>query len=663
MKIQFAGCSLYRIPDRAGIIRQILTLLLVSVSISVMAAPDLTTFFPIGVAQQPTNKFATWKGRGINTVVDVPQQHLTNLWSAHAAAQGLYMIRGPMPNAADDIGNANLLAWAHPDEPDRHMNQPPEVMLAEYQNWKSIDPNREVFINFTGGRILLNNPSEGPCQGPICYSNYIQSADWICNDIYPVTGYFSRNTLYWVGQVIDWLAPLSAGRPQFAYIETSDQGIPNSTHPGVTPGEFRAEIWDAIIHGARGIIYFPLVLAPSFNFDGTPTNVVAEMTAQNAVITSLANVLQRPIDPPAIGAAVNFPLEAGWRSTGTEDYFIVLNLTNATKNSQAITLSGISASTATVYGENRTVPISNGVIIDSFAPHERHIYVVDNCGGNNARSGSWAMKGLLPAATSWDEFYQINSGIQPDTAYTASIWVRGSGSLQLRVLNGAWGSVIQSVRCDATSQWQQYTVSFNTGTNTQLNFVLIDAYTDTGGTMYLDDAFLGPTGGVNQLRNAGFENGNTDWNKDPIFTIEQSTSGPCNNHAVVGQIPNTTSWKEFYQINSGIAQNTGYTATIWARGTGSVQLRVLAGSWGAVIQSMQITATSDWQPFTMTFNTGANAQLNFVVIDGYDPGGAMYFDNAFLGVAGGANKLRNSDFENGNTDWVFDDIFSVVEGP
>jgi hypothetical protein len=303
------------------------------------------------------------------------------------------------------------------------------------------------------------------------------------------------------------------------------------------------------------------------------------------------------------------------------------------------------------------------VITDNFAAHDRHIYIVDNCGGNNARSGSWAMKGDLPSTTSWQEFYQINSGIQPNTAYTASIWVRGSGSLQLRVLNGSWGSVIQSVRCDAGSQWQQYSVSFNTGTNTQLNFVLIDAYTDTGGTMYLDDAFLGPTGGVNQLRNPGFENGNTDWAKDAIFTIEQSTGGSCNNHSVLGVVPSTVSWKEFYQINSGIQPNTQYTATIWARGAGSVQLRILAGSWGSVIQSLPITATSDWQAFTTTFNTGANTQLNFVVIDAYDVGGNMYFDNAFLGVGGGANVLRNADFENGSVDWVFDDIFSVIEGP
>jgi len=102
----------------ANITKKIVTLLLACIGMSVMAAPaDLTTFFPIGVAQQPTNRFVTWKDRGINTLVDVPEGHSLEGWSAAAIQQGLYMIRRPNANPSADIGNANLLAWAHPLHP------------------------------------------------------------------------------------------------------------------------------------------------------------------------------------------------------------------------------------------------------------------------------------------------------------------------------------------------------------------------------------------------------------------------------------------------------------------------------------------------------------------------------------------------------------------
>jgi hypothetical protein len=43
--------------------------------------------------------------------------------------------------------------------------------------------------------------------------------------------------------------------------------------------------------------------------------------------------------------------------------------------------------------------------------------------------------------------------------------------------------------------------------------------------MYIDDTFLGPTGGSNQLPNAGFESGNSFWNIDGggqgVYTIGQ----------------------------------------------------------------------------------------------------------------------------------------------
>jgi hypothetical protein len=57
--------------------------------------------------------------------------------------------------------------------------------------------------------------------------------------------------------------------------------------------------------------------------------------------------------------------------------FFVLNLSPQAADHQAIALHGTgSATSATVYGENRTVQISNDTITDNFGPYAVHIYQV-----------------------------------------------------------------------------------------------------------------------------------------------------------------------------------------------------------------------------------------------------------------------------------------------
>jgi hypothetical protein len=70
------------------------------------------------------------------------------------------------------------------------------------------------------------------------------------------------------------------------------------------------------------------------------------------------------------------PLQVTWRRSSGHSYFFVLNL-SPTASHQIIALSGVgSATSATVYGENRTVQISGGTISDNFGPYAVHIYQV-----------------------------------------------------------------------------------------------------------------------------------------------------------------------------------------------------------------------------------------------------------------------------------------------
>jgi hypothetical protein len=114
-----------------------------------------------------------------------------------------------------------------------------------------------------------------------------------------------------VGQEVTQLRRLAGSKPVFVFIES---GAFAAGNPVITPDQFRGEVWEAIIHGARGIFYFPVQVTPHFKYDVTPPAVAAEMTKQDATITKLADVLQGTINPRSLGATVPAPLQVAWRS-------------------------------------------------------------------------------------------------------------------------------------------------------------------------------------------------------------------------------------------------------------------------------------------------------------------------------------------------------------
>jgi hypothetical protein len=346
-----------------------------------------TTFFPIGASWQPHANFATWAARGINTVYVIPRDWWypysdeLEAWETGAISAGLKTIRTPRQTPSADIGDTTLLAWDLNDEPElKGLNA--AQMVAVYKQLRAVDATRPVGVNFAGTSLLALSGFAAP--GDTVYTNMIAGADWVAQDIYPVATVPSPNNgnLALIGQAVDKVTSLAGGRPAFCYIESANQMLGNNVGP--TADQLRAELWSAIIHGARGIFYYatswgghtPIVLS-EIVADNTVSGVATEMGTQHARITGMATILQTSINPAALGVTVPSPLEVGWRISGGTNYVIVLNLSNATHNAQAITLSGAFAgSSSVVRGESRSVGISGGVITDDFTAYAVHIYEV-----------------------------------------------------------------------------------------------------------------------------------------------------------------------------------------------------------------------------------------------------------------------------------------------
>jgi hypothetical protein len=346
------------------------------------AAEPLRSFFPLAADLQPTSSFPHWKDLGMNTLIREVGD--IDLWTQAANTAGLRMIRSPRPVASADNNERGLLAWMAQDEIDGQGDPQIAPTQNAYRSLKSVNP-RPYLINF-GGDWVLNPtlPASGPgiCNGPgdtgdeTCYPGFLAAEDWVSHDIYPFKSYAGDISV--LTRTLDKLRRWAGGKPQFAYIGlTAIYGDSGFVQP--TPAQVTATIWAAIVHGARGIFYFPHGNCdPCTTNDSVPPDVAAEVKRQNATITSLTDTLQSAVNPAGFGVDAMPPLEAGWRFDGAGGtYLIVVNTSGSTVNAVMPLCGPRPTAPITVYGENRTVGMAGLLSVqDMFAPYAVHIYVV-----------------------------------------------------------------------------------------------------------------------------------------------------------------------------------------------------------------------------------------------------------------------------------------------
>jgi hypothetical protein len=335
-------------------------------------------FFIIGVWSQPTYNFDKWKRRGINTLMKyegLSGSVSLESWISAANSKGLYQIREERDDPAQDKDEPLLLAWTANDEPDIYSVYH-QALKPDYEYFKAADPDRPVTINFAGS--MVNGWHAAPLKRQD-YETMLPYMDWVSNGVYPVTGWDRPEHLDGPGRSLDRLQNWSEGKPQLQIIESGDQQL--TWNPArlrsATRGEFRAQMWDAIIRGAQGILYFPFAFQPRFTFDNTSPELEQEMIVQHKRINDISKVLVSPIDPPNLGLKMSAPLEGTWRQVGNKKYFIVLNMSAKTVQGAKIGIVGAGKNgTLTVRGESRSLQMSRGSISDNFAPYETHIYQI-----------------------------------------------------------------------------------------------------------------------------------------------------------------------------------------------------------------------------------------------------------------------------------------------
>ncbi len=272
--------------------------------------------------------------------------------------------------------HAGVLMWSWEDEPELNVagsehggarDAGPDgasTMRALMNESHALDPNHPVALNLYG-----YDPARTRLSG---YLWPEWTADVYSFDYYPVGARHKGATFTEFVALTDRFQQYTFGlTPWFSVIEASGAANP-------TPQQMRSEVWLSIIHGIKGISWWhPWAEVPAGN--------LAEMasitkTIEDLTPAILANPTGRTIQSSqtAPGARV----DAMVRQTPGYIWVFAARLTDFGEENHPplateFTVSGMTGSqTAAVYGENRTVPVANGVFTDTFAPYAVHIYQI-----------------------------------------------------------------------------------------------------------------------------------------------------------------------------------------------------------------------------------------------------------------------------------------------
>ena len=240
------------------------------------------------------------------------------------------------------------------------------------------DPTRPVWTNFTKVEKAGTDAQDYWVDDADARA-YIASADVISYDWYVLTdaGHYTPTSWGYVwkqGDAVRNTRRLADyAKPVSAFIETSYVTDYATYRP--TAADVNAEVWNAIIGGARGITYFNhdfKVGSGRVLFDSRYADIGAQVTRTNALIKSLAPVLNAPYaDGYATAPTTLNTMVKAYNGS----YYIFA--TSRQTTSLTTTLNVRSGTTVEVIGENRTLPITGGTITDTFANQNAvHIYKI-----------------------------------------------------------------------------------------------------------------------------------------------------------------------------------------------------------------------------------------------------------------------------------------------
>lgn len=253
-----------------------------------------------------------------------------------------------------------LLAWYISDEPNG-FKVPPETLEDIYHTVKQTDPWHPVSMVFTA---------------PFLSSvKYVNALDIVMADPYPVPNY----PITMVGDVTGQLKTEFTGkRSVWMVLQAFGGGEWWGREPTIQ--ELRSMTWQSIVRGATGIQYFVRQGLNYFPKSVATWNECGRMAIEVAELTPwlLSDEETLPVESSSKNIAVSSRVHNG------QLLVMAVNKINEPV-SVSIRIRGINSGIARLIFENRTLPVTGGLINDHLAPFGSQVYLIEIKPGKNER--------------------------------------------------------------------------------------------------------------------------------------------------------------------------------------------------------------------------------------------------------------------------------------
>ena len=351
--------------------------------------PHSADFFPIAVWLQNPRNAEKYKQAGINTYVGLwrgpTDEQLSQLKNA-----GMKVICHQNRAALKYVDDPTIIGWMHGDEPDNAQSLGqgkgygppilPQKIIDDYGNIRAKDPTRPVLLNlgqgvawdgYYGRGVRTNHPED--------YAEYVKGCDIASFDIYPVVHERQQITgkLWYVANGVERLIKWTGSKKVvWNCIECTRISNPNAK---ATPHQVKCEVWMSLVHGSMGLIYFVHEWQPRFNEAAllSDPEMLSAVTAINHQITELAPVLNSPtIEDAASVSSSNeaVPVAIMSKKHNGATYLFAVGMRDDKTTATFTLRHAESIKTIEVLGENRTIPVNDGVFKDNFDAWDVHLY-------------------------------------------------------------------------------------------------------------------------------------------------------------------------------------------------------------------------------------------------------------------------------------------------
>jgi len=356
--------------------------------------PARAATFPIAVWLQNPSNAERYKAAGFNLYV--------GLWQGPTEEQLAALKRAGMPVICEQnaVGLAHrddpiIAGWMHGDEPDNAQPVvdpktgerswgpciPPARIVEDVRRLRAADPTRPVLLNLGQGVANEAWVGRGPGAKLSDYEEYVKGCSIVSFDVYPVAGIGRPDGgeyLWFVPKGVRRLVTWTSGRkPVWCCIECTHIDSDRKA----TPEQVRAEVWMALVSGARGLIYFVHEFKPRFNEHALLDDpaMLAAVTELNARIQRLAPVLNAPSGEGGVTVATGrdeAPVEAVAKRHEGWTYVLAAAMRNRPAKAVFHLKDVRGTRRVEVVDEGRTLVLRGGRFEDAFSAHASHVYRV-----------------------------------------------------------------------------------------------------------------------------------------------------------------------------------------------------------------------------------------------------------------------------------------------